>query len=33
MKILGIDIGYHNLALVLAECSKTDIDIIYAKKV
>jgi hypothetical protein len=34
MKILGIDIGYHNLALVLAECSKTDIiEIIDCKKI
>lgn len=33
MKILGIDIGYHNLALVLAECSKTEVNIIDCKKV
>ena len=33
MKILSIDIGYHNMALVLAECVGTKINVEYIKKV
>lgn len=33
MKLLGIDIGYHNLGLVLAECNKEKIQVLYVKKV
>lgn len=33
MKILGIDVGFHNLALVLAECNGTDIHIQFVKKI
>jgi len=33
MKILGVDVGYTNLALVLATCNGTNIDIDFAKKV
>jgi hypothetical protein len=34
MKVLAIDIGYHNMGLVLAECGKgPDIDVKYIKKV
>jgi hypothetical protein len=34
MKVLAIDIGYHNMGLVLAECGKgPQIEITYVKKV
>ena len=34
MKVLSIDIGYHNMGLVLAECGNgPKIDIEYIKKV
>lgn len=33
MQILAIDIGYHNLAIVVAECDKTEIKIKFCKKV
>jgi hypothetical protein len=34
MKVLAIDIGYHNMGLVMAECGKgPQIDIEYVKKV
>ena len=34
MKVLAIDIGYHNMGLVLAECGKApDLDIEFFKKV
>lgn len=33
MKILGVDVGFHNLALVLADCNGTDIHIEFAKKI
>jgi hypothetical protein len=34
MKILAIDIGYHNMGLVLAECDrKTKVEVQYIKKV
>jgi len=34
MKVLAIDIGYHNMGLVLAECGNgPQIDIEYIKKV
>ena len=33
MKILSIDIGYHNMALVLAECVGAKINVEYIKKV
>ena len=34
MKVLAIDIGYHNMGLVLAECGKApDLDVEFFKKV
>ena len=33
MQILAIDIGYHNLAIVVAECDKTEIKIKFCEKV
>ena len=33
MKLLGIDIGYYNLGLVLADCNKEKIQVLYIQKV
>lgn len=33
MKVLGIDIGYHNIGLVLADCNKEKINVLYIQKV
>lgn len=33
MKIIGIDIGYYNIGLVLAECTGPNVDILYVQKV
>lgn len=33
MQILAIDIGFHNLAIVVAECNNTEIKIEFCKKV
>ena len=33
MKIVGIDIGYYNIGLVLAECTGAHVEILYIRKV
>lgn len=33
MKLLGIDIGYLNVGLVLAECNEANVEVLYVKKV
>jgi hypothetical protein len=33
MKIIGIDIGYYNLGLVLAECIDANVNVLYVQKV
>ena len=33
MKLLGIDIGYLNVGLVLAECNEADVEVLYIQKV
>lgn len=33
MKIIGIDIGYYNIGLVLAECIGAHVEILYVQKV
>jgi len=33
MQVLAIDVGYHNLAIVVAQCNKTEIKIDFCKKV
>lgn len=33
MKIIGIDIGFYNIGLVLAECNKEKINVLYVQKV
>ena len=33
MKIIGIDIGFYNIGLVLAECNKEKVHVIYVQKV
>ena len=33
MKLLGIDIGYYNLGLVLADCNNEKVNVLYVQKV
>jgi hypothetical protein len=33
MKIVGIDIGYYNLGMVLAECDGANVDVLYVRKI
>lgn len=33
MKLLGIDIGYYNLGIVLAECNDEKVNVLYVQKV
>jgi hypothetical protein len=33
MKLLGIDIGYYNIGLVLADCNKEKVNVLYVQKV
>ena len=33
MKLLGIDIGYYNIGLVLAECNEAEVEVLYIQKV
>lgn len=33
MKLLGIDIGYYNIGLVLADCNEADVKVLYVQKV
>ena len=33
MKLLGIDIGYYNIGLVLAQCNKEKVNVLYVQKV
>lgn len=33
MKLIGIDIGYYNIGLVLADCNEEKVNVLYIKKV
>lgn len=33
MKVVGIDVGYYNLGLVLAECNNEKVNVLYVQKV
>lgn len=33
MKLLGIDIGYYNIGLVLAQCNNAEVEVLYVQKV
>ena len=33
MKLLGIDIGYYNIGLVLADCNKEKVNVLYVQKI
>ena len=33
MKLVGIDIGYYNIGLVLAECNEEKVNVLYVQKV